>query len=50
MKKRRINGIVIKSFIIIAVVMMLISVMLGEGAKSKNNRKVIYCYKLRIGS
>lgn len=50
MKKIRVKGAVIKSFIIIAVVIMLISVMPGEGAKSKNNRKVIYCYKLRIGS
>ncbi|MBU3901914.1 MAG: hypothetical protein KKE04_00920 [Candidatus Thermoplasmatota archaeon] len=50
-KNKKIKGIVIKSFIVIAVVIMLISVMPSEGAKSKNNRKGIYCYKLkRIGS
>lgn len=32
-KNRKIRGLILKSFIIIAVVMMLISVMLGEGEK-----------------
>lgn len=31
MKKRRIKGIILKSFIVIAVLMMLLSVMPGEG-------------------
>lgn len=52
-KSSKTRGVVIKTFIIIAVVMMLISVIPSQveiNEKNKNNRKVIYCYKSRIGS
>lgn len=50
-KNKKLNGLIIKSFIIIAVVMLL-SILPTQSEineKNKNNRKVIYCYKLRIG-